>query len=601
MSALQHMTGLRTALWAVAAFAASCQPRTFHDSQVTHKAGELNRTTHPWQWAPIGRHDYVRLSLSRMPEGETLLEANHPLEQRADFWVKRIHAEMARIVQTKGGHVPPQPQALVFHSPAPNAFVTAVHYCFKGIPMVREDGISGRKQVGINLVDRGFHLAPDVTDCVEDNPYKERVGDIVAWMNERAPGCQMKLDGGKIIVNRTCQPIYEGLIEAEVTGFAISAYAPFVGISSALFSDEKLEPPFDTAQPEERFVATLAHELAHYYRGHHTQFGDDFDYWYLRKFPSSNEKPQPLADPQAKALVQKILDARRGTLPQIPGMRMSPTMFVFLRTLFLSSFRSEYERTRRNGTVPAYPVSCGQAWDWVFPHDGMMLSEAVLRYPHGGGFSDDPTTIEEFKAAENAFSACARDVAISGNSRDGSAVGLYGINSSLQYNYHVDYRVPDTAIGSRLESVLPGIESALLNAGEEFRANVRAAAQMGLGFYTQEEEADSIAVEVLAALGLKPEAAPEMFFQLGSYDEKNRGGHDQNTDVSMKECTQMRGTGWTTRPFPGFSLWHNNCYRIFNLDQEILAHGWKGAGLADGLVSPPWPELVKLARQTEGT
>ena len=119
----------------------------------------------------------------------------------------------------------------------------------------------------------------------------------------------------------------------------------------------------------------------------------------------------------------------------------------------------------------------------------------------------------------------------------------------------------------------------------------------GLGYYTQEQEADDLGLEFIIKIGIDPEYFIEGFFEMM---KKSSLEHSQ-----AKYCRELYNNKWvdpsTGKPAfvemgPKSYEHHTLCFRIRNLDRELQAHDWntKQGQLPFPLLSPEaWLALSK--------
>jgi hypothetical protein len=113
-----------------------------------------------------------------------------------------------------------------------------------------------------------------------------------------------------------------------------------------------------------------------------------------------------------------------------------------------------------------------------------------------------------------------------------------------------------------------------------------------LGFYTAEQEADEIGLELLAEVGIAPSVAVDMLFALPVWPVAD--------GVTKPECEDLRARGWKDEAGAPVSVpvgnpiepHHDQCFRIFNVDREIDAHRYE---LREG-PTPPGDEWSTLIR-----
>jgi hypothetical protein len=119
-----------------------------------------------------------------------------------------------------------------------------------------------------------------------------------------------------------------------------------------------------------------------------------------------------------------------------------------------------------------------------------------------------------------------------------------------------------------------------------------------LGFYTTEQEADEISLELLAYIGVPPSVAIDQTMNslkmIGGL-----GGEPDPNALKWADCAMLRDQGW--RDFDGKVAYvpvgdpsdahHNQCFRAFNLAREMAAHRYK---LGEKPTPPgePWSRLI---------
>ncbi len=98
-----------------------------------------------------------------------------------------------------------------------------------------------------------------------------------------------------------------------------------------------------------------------------------------------------------------------------------------------------------------------------------------------------------------------------------------------------------------------------------------------LGYYTFEQEADDFSLEFLNELGVPARAGGDALLEFLRKSPPNRG------DLDFAACSALRAQGWLdANKQPAYvpvgnlnDPHHSLCYRVFNMDREIAAHGYK--------------------------
>jgi Zn-dependent protease with chaperone function len=112
-----------------------------------------------------------------------------------------------------------------------------------------------------------------------------------------------------------------------------------------------------------------------------------------------------------------------------------------------------------------------------------------------------------------------------------------------------------------------------------------------VGFYTTEQEADEIALEVMTKIGVPAGVAVDKVLNM----LKNSPG---DNGIGWAECSMLRDLGWKDAAGKDVSVpvgepsnaHHNLCFRVFNMTREINAHRYEPARRP----SPPGEEWSLL-------
>ncbi|MDQ3232624.1 MAG: hypothetical protein M3Q07_12465 [Pseudobdellovibrionaceae bacterium] len=106
------------------------------------------------------------------------------------------------------------------------------------------------------------------------------------------------------------------------------------------------------------------------------------------------------------------------------------------------------------------------------------------------------------------------------------------------------------------------------------------AAQKGLGFYTNEEEADEIGLEIAARAGLSKEQGALLWLEFMDSTIK-QGYKPSSKETTFDECKAWRRQGWKVDGKAIGALLridslnndhHGLCYRLYNTEREWEAH-----------------------------
>lgn len=122
-----------------------------------------------------------------------------------------------------------------------------------------------------------------------------------------------------------------------------------------------------------------------------------------------------------------------------------------------------------------------------------------------------------------------------------------------------------------------------------------------LGFYTDEQEADQYATEMLARIGIDPKHIVELHLVEGLRRQNKFGEADwlRYHQMDMNVCRKLYQNGWRDDqgnyvfvPIGELSVPHRgNCYRAYDSAREILAHSQEYHGLK--LIAPELPQFLE--------
>jgi hypothetical protein len=505
---------------------------------------------------------------------------------RAQAWFnKLIPLYEAKLPSALHGKVP-RPVLLVQGSPAFTAYSAGTERCLNGISLV-VDGSSTKMESGVSLLEH--HR-----------------------MFQKKWGCPLEFspDTGVIKTTAQCAQIEAGYYPM----VTLPGTWGVIVISTGLF-----------ALPTElSLVGALAHELAHYYNGHHAQDGSS-RYGFFYQVPKDGNLPErPVASNDSNLQrLATVIKARTGIaadmqedLTVYSGYPLHPLVFELVTQN--AGISGEIREKCTTGGCPAScaPIVANTAW-------------RELEYQPFSSYS--AAQKEAVKPFSNALVQCMNDVGWGGAPLSLSKETLYpslvqGFSAAM--HRFLDERRAEIRFEKPGEMLLSlsGIMNAVV--AESNRAIGRAA-ELRLGYYTVEQEADETALELLAAVGLDPKNYPIDFMAINELYEKlesRRMRGEQMTvrgRVSSETCAKFLKNGFKTEsgqyqyiPVADYiDIHHTSCFRAFNAFRDVAAHKYSGnfAPLNDaeyqafrkelsnlGLVSPAGIEVAEPYRHGNG-
>jgi hypothetical protein len=371
---------------------------------------------------------------------------------------------------------------------------------------------------------------------------------------------------------------------------AIASTSPFVHATTPLIAN----------LDERSVVLVLAHELAHYYRAHASALTEPhYGFWYA-KDPATPARPVPASDAAALESAYKEVDAAPKPLG---GPGLTTKYHPRLRG-FVVEIGGALDKRTEPACVDAHAATAGA---WV--HDFLWNP---LPSP------DSRTKYVDYEAK---LASCALSVAV-GAPANGDPIATL---AKLQAN--VALRLPGVAApqsAATLDAFLAQLDTnvrALDARIADLDARMRV---QHIGLYTQEQEADEIALDLVTKLGISADEALDAWrsvmlaleaSNIRRYGERSVRDEQRATgEPTAAQCNALSQAGFTQTAPDGSKVpvfvtmgtladpHHANCYRLFNLWREAKAHAYATRG-AVAPPGPPWSDLQREAKRLsdEGT
>jgi hypothetical protein len=129
----------------------------------------------------------------------------------------------------------------------------------------------------------------------------------------------------------------------------------------------------------------------------------------------------------------------------------------------------------------------------------------------------------------------------------------------------------------------------------EFSDENRLMVEQRLGFYTTEQEADDMALEILTQIGLSPNLAADAVLHFLKLEVDGDAG-----EIPWAECSALRERGfkdaagaWVAVPVGDLSTPHHSfCFRVLNITRELAAHAYVTTASPPEPTGEAWAALV---------
>lgn len=554
-------------------FWAACAHRGV-DRDPAHVAEEPVAALSKFNWIEVGAEDFAR-SAQRPPFGVGRpLAPEHPLVARLQAWSDSIHEEVRRDFQRqfpKETFLIPRPLIQVVPSREANAWVSGLPICID-LPVIvsTPSAVPGVRAKRLLLEAAAYQertaargpLGPP--PCLKAAASSDLAG-FVDWFNAFSPDCRLELAQGTLRLSG------ERCLEKTSRGFSEAEGLEYYAISNRIHFTSKF---LEITEEEDGVIGTIAHELGHYYRTHTIMMllGRRYEFWYRQSDPPRPGVPEPLAD--STAINAEIDRYMPRPVPVVAGRQLGLAMSGFIVSSLASWLRQRAEAAGPGFSCASAVELLKGAWTSDFnclscPSASVEAEQKYLRY-------------------EKELLQCASKVKVAPGE-------ITGVVRSSGLARHVS-RMPEA---SDLRGVLRELNDQALEIDRWLARFLRRMADENLGYYTSEQEADDFAVEYVAKIGRDPSRVNERKFMQYRYlwDKEPRDFLAKNGGVSFDDCLQRRAEGWR-RPLPFgtfHDIHHGACFRFFNMDQEVRAHGWKASGKPPPVFRETWSSLRALA------
>jgi hypothetical protein len=297
--------------------------------EADHTAGEPTFSQNAWLWADETPEEFRANAVAEAADPNNwmgpadFLPLDHPMAQRLQLWTDRLDADLrARYAEKLKGT--PHPKIIIRKSAEVNAWVGAIPVAWNLKTRVAgEDdaGVMPDADVDAADIDGGADAAvgPPPPQMPASELYVERTGAVwTAWggqvfyrphdaekvasfvrfHNENFSKCRLESNGEEIVFSELCAPPPGGLTNRRGEKLAYFATATYVTFTTGFIM---------RMLTEDRVVATLAHELGHFYRSHANMPTDVVNYFYSLETPHAHTPtPDPRTIEQTAKVREKI-------------------------------------------------------------------------------------------------------------------------------------------------------------------------------------------------------------------------------------------------------------------------------------------------------
>ncbi len=524
----------------------------------------------PFYWGQSDYADFLASTASiGYPTHPVPLGPSDALTQRLQSWIDRIDAIVRAEVEASTGQelVAPKPVVEILPTGSTfNAWVSTTVACTGTTLAPPVPPGTPPAPTTITMLSSTMYAPLSAYHCVR--PTYPGIAELATFWNRHKPAC--KINANHTVSGTGCT--------VENTGdpgeLAVFATAPYIHVSSDLIA----------AVSERTLAVVLAHELGHYYRAHVSEATvQRYNFWYDSE---PDRKKVPVAAANAADLQAKyaeIVAGPRTVQPAVAG-RYSPRLRTFLLTAIAPLLG---ERTEL-GFV------CAAARDAVGPWVSPLLD--------GYGTPTDAT--DAYLAFETKLAACASHLALTGDP------GATSLSYGTVLMAVMAAKLPGVTLPFRatLADVIAALDAKARRLDAKQLALQTRIASNRIGLYTIEEEADDIALEISARLGIRPADVLASWFEFMQAVARSVPADwrmqidDENTQCKARLDAGFVGSDGKPSFVPIGDLsepHHSDCYRLFNF--------WREQKLRKYSVTTPyefgadWAPLQEEAAQLSAT
>lgn len=506
-------------------------------SKLSHKLGELTWSPDSFQWAGISKEDFLREQLIR--RGGSVKELSSPAS---------VSAELNRIalaIDKKAREIYPNQ---LLNTPTPEVIVVDDDGVFAEALSASICVDSGSKKEGARTevpylrIDPSGWLSEENPKfvCPKTSAQLSDLSALIRTFNQNVdPSCMVQDVAGVLSIPKTCEAV-----DFNAKKIVYEASAPFIKITAGLV--KKIS--------EAEMYGILAHEIAHYYRSHSFwEHSNRFGFFYFRDHGKLRERPTADLEGKAKLLAEDLAKVvyMRLIAKQFPEENFPGTLAVFL---------SDPDTQNRLAAYPGCETFAAKENDEV----RLDISRFIL-----SGSKLGVESIAFYRDLSDKFEACLkRNSPFSPEIKDSltRAISLIFESRELPFSFSGFDELKAHYVASYEEKI--NLRSALLERARE----------EGLSWYTTEQEADEMSLELLNLLGISPKVSGKALYSVSN----SRDSRDLN-GLSEDQCLILQENGWKIEG-RNLNLFygdlndphHSTCFRQWNIASEVEAHQYQG-------------------------
>ena len=540
-----------------------------------------------WSALPTGAALWVEDTVERLGGDNSMVKLSqrypdeHARTKRLQEWLSSFH----RIFKSMNPQLDaPEPKALLVKNDKLEAMVSSAAVCIDvSVKFIGAKPTSDQPPKALKLLDqddRWVGQAPK--NCVKKDLSREELSYVLSYFLGDLTKCITVPDDNG---SKNLQLSMDVACLEKSNAFPSDAYEKnitqlsYSAISNRIVMTDKL---FDNSERSVAFV--LAHELGHYYHLHNSASEKNYNYFYqLDRQSNLAARPRPLPETHPLSeLGQKIRKLRHITVTDQYAGQFHPRIFSLIASgqwnpkYWCTETRCEDACATLDGVTERVRYLDYRKKIYPFPYAPLPATAAAR------------TLYNEF---EEALRSCSQQVDIDIRT-------LRDRDDELELEKGTFETIAGSAktLADLLPKLNPLWPAAIKKRNQISDEAYKTAQSERLGYYTVEQEADEVALELGAHVGISLDDAMEMFFY------KLKQENDPNPMAfNSEQCQAAYKNGF--RDFIPIGDYqdshHDTCFRAYNVFREFQAHKSELASVQrDACMAPDEQLWKKLQSQS---
>ncbi|MBQ48605.1 MAG: hypothetical protein CMP10_14455 [Zetaproteobacteria bacterium] len=531
--------------------------RENRDSKVKHDLGKfIPSTFQPYFWQAVDPEKFLADTLNDPSGVKNRFIFTGNMVDYLNQWITAAHEIVVK--ETDQTNIT-KPKLVIYKSKDINAYVTSANFCID-IEMKFSDSNSTKtkEEVGIKL--NGEFKSPFVK-CYDSKIDAKSI--IESILPQKWPTCYKftGLAGQDQAVEISDSCINDNYLKrirkeyGSIEKFSMNLTPNIIFISSQLIQEFT----------EEETLSIIAHELAHYYRGHSLYLKENESFIYqIDQASNPTAKPSETKDKSLRRIARNLKEGLAIDTEYFPapkGALFHPRIYSYLK-FNIGSLIS------RSCTDQKCRQACYRLQTDIFYNDSQNL---LIYFPEQRvDFKSDKNRIFYHKY-EQMVEACLLHI----KTENIDQFSRQTLKAPTYYLFKAD-KIDFNSSEVLLEIIQKHSDN-LIQYYADYQLEVdniiEQANKARLGIYTDEQEADDIATEFMYRLGLNNKPLIEVFIKFQEILDARRTTIKPG-QRNHQECRQEYEMG-----FPNFipiadyiDPHHDACFRAYNIYREQKAH-----------------------------